>query len=60
MRADFLYLAKVAGQEEKAKQFDGMIQSKIGDKGLEGIDPKKPIGAYGWVGKWASTANSSS
>ncbi|HEY7311372.1 MAG TPA: hypothetical protein VH643_18570 [Gemmataceae bacterium] len=50
LRADFLYLAKLVGQEEKATQFDKMIESQIGDKKLQGIDLKKPIGAYGWVG----------
>jgi hypothetical protein len=51
VRADFRYLAKVVGQEEKAKQLDEMLKARIGDKGLEGIDPKKPIGAYGSVGR---------
>lgn len=51
LRADFLYLAKVVGEGEKAKQLEGLIKSKIGDKGLQGIDTKKPIGAYGWIGK---------
>lgn len=50
LRGDFRYLAEVVGQAEKAKQLDGIIKSKLGDKGLEGIDNKKPIGAYGWVG----------
>src|SRR5262245_12282472 len=50
LRSDFLYLAKLVGQEEKAEQFDKLIESKIGEKGLEGIDLKKPFGAYGWVG----------
>jgi hypothetical protein len=52
LRGDFRYLAEVVGQAEKAKQFDELIKSKLGDKGLEGIDPKKPIGAYGWVGSF--------
>jgi len=51
VRADFRYLAQILGQEEKAKQFDAMLKSKIGDKGLEGVDTKKPIGAYGSVGQ---------
>jgi hypothetical protein len=50
LRGDFRYLAEVVGQAEKAKQFDELIKSTLGDKGLRGIDPKKPIGAYGWVG----------
>jgi hypothetical protein len=52
LRSDFRYLAEVVGEAEKAKQLDGIIKSKLGDKGLEGIDNKKPIGAYGWVGSF--------
>ena len=51
LRGDFRYLAEVVGQGEKAKQFDELIKSKLGEKGLEGIDNKKPIGLYGWVGE---------
>jgi hypothetical protein len=51
LRGDFRYIAEVVGQAEKAKQLEGIIKSKLGEKGLEGIDNKKPIGAYGWVGK---------
>jgi hypothetical protein len=50
LRADFLYLAEVVGEGEKAKQLEGIIKSKLGDKGLEGIDNMKAIGAYGWIG----------
>jgi hypothetical protein len=50
LRRDFRYLAGVIGEGEKAKQLDEIIKSKLGEKGLEGIDTKKPIGAYGWVG----------
>ncbi|MGH7225996.1 MAG: hypothetical protein ACRELF_22485, partial [Gemmataceae bacterium] len=50
LRGDFRYLAEVVGQAEKAKQLDGILKSQLGDKGLKGIDNKKPIGAYGWVG----------
>lgn len=52
LRGDFRYLAEVVGQAEKAKQLDELIKSKLGDKGLQGIDGKKPIGAYGWVGSF--------
>jgi hypothetical protein len=44
---DFRYLAKLAGQEEPARQVEGIIQSRRGPKGLGGIDTKKPWGAYG-------------
>ena len=50
LRGDFRYLAEVVGQAEKAKQLDGILKSQLGDKGLKGINNKKPIGAYGWVG----------
>jgi hypothetical protein len=50
LRGDFRYLGEVVGEGERAKQLDELIKSKLGEKGLEGIDPKKPLGAYGWVG----------
>jgi hypothetical protein len=50
LRGDFRYLAEVVGEAEKAKQLDELIKSKLGDNGLQGIDTKKPIGLYGWVG----------
>jgi hypothetical protein len=50
LRGDFRYLGEVVGEGEKAKQLDELIKSKLGEKGLEGIDAKKPIGAYGWIG----------
>jgi hypothetical protein len=45
--ADARYLAKLAGREAETKEFEKMLKSKTGPKGLEGIDTKKPIGAYG-------------
>jgi len=50
LRADFRYLGEVVGEGEKAKQLDELITSKLGEKGLESLDVKKPIGAYGWIG----------
>lgn len=52
LRGDFRYLGEVVGEGEKAKQLDELIKSKLGEKGLEGIDAKKPIGIYGWVGEF--------
>ncbi len=46
---DFKYLATLAGRAEEAKQFDGLIKSRVGEKGLEGIDTKRPLGLYGTV-----------
>ncbi len=50
LRGDFVYLAKLIGEEEKAKQIDALIKAQLGDKGLDGIDPKKPLAAYGSIG----------
>jgi hypothetical protein len=44
-------LVTLAGREEIAQQVEGLIQAKIGAKGLEGIDTKRPLGAYGRFGK---------
>ena len=45
--SDAKYLAELAGKEEEAKQTEKMLKGLLGDpKGLEGIDPKKPIGLY--------------
>jgi hypothetical protein len=40
------YLAGLAGQEEHARQVERMIKNRIGEKGLEGIDAKRPLGIY--------------
>jgi hypothetical protein len=44
-------LVALAGREEIANQVEGLIRAKIGAKGLEGIDPARPLGAYGRFGK---------
>lgn len=44
-------LVSLAGREEIAKQVEGLIKTKIGNKGLEGIDPARPFGAYSRFGK---------
>ena len=44
-------VVKLVGQEEAAHQIEGLIKSKIGKKGLEGIDPARPFGAYVRFGK---------
>src|SRR6266850_786593 len=44
-------VVRLVGQEEYAKQIEGLIKSKIGKKGLEGIDPTRPFGAYVRFGK---------
>jgi hypothetical protein len=47
--ADAKYLAGLAGQEEQAKQFEKMIPSFLGPKGLAGtgLDTSRPLGLYG-------------
>jgi hypothetical protein len=44
---DIKYLATLAGRGEEAKQFEGLIKARVGQKGLEGINTKKPLGLYG-------------
>jgi hypothetical protein len=46
LRSGFLYLARLAGQSESATQLDMLADLQVG----QGIDRKKPMGAYGWVG----------
>jgi hypothetical protein len=47
---DVRYLSEMAGKEDDAKNIEGILKQVIGDKGLEGIDSKKPIGAYATIG----------
>jgi hypothetical protein len=44
-------LVSLAGREEIAKQVEGLVKAKIGNQGLEGIDPARPFGAYARFGK---------
>src|SRR5262249_7072432 len=44
---DFQYVAGLAGREEEAKQLQGLLSSRAGPKGLEGIDTRRPLGLYG-------------
>src|SRR5207253_11073667 len=46
---DAKFLAKEVGKENEANQFEQLIQSQIGPKGLFGIDTKKPLGLYAKV-----------
>ena len=50
MMGDAKYIMSLAGQEELAKQLQGMFKSMVGKEGLRGIDTKKPLGFYGTVG----------
>jgi hypothetical protein len=46
--ADGMFLAALGGEkaEEFAKQIHGIIKGRTSDKGLEGIDLKRPLGWY--------------
>jgi hypothetical protein len=44
--ADARFLAAQAGQEEAARQLEKTLQAMTGGKGIEGLDTKRPIGAY--------------
>src|SRR5262245_57417550 len=48
--ADARYLFALVDKEEEGKQLEKFLKSKTGPKGLEGVDPKKPIGLYGTLG----------
>src|SRR5262245_65797966 len=48
--ADFKYLATQVGKEEEAKQGEQLLKERITSKGLDGIDAKKPMGAYVFAG----------
>jgi hypothetical protein len=48
--ADLRYLAEQAGRGEEAKQFEKLVKSLGGDKGIEGLDPKKPLALYAYLG----------
>ncbi len=41
------FVAAQAGQEEVFKQVEGILKAMTGAKGIEGLDPKRAIGAYG-------------
>ncbi len=50
LAADLRYLAEQLGRGEEAIQFEKLLKSMTGDKGLEGLDPKKPMGLYVYIG----------
>ncbi len=39
-------LAKLAGDKDTARQFNDFIKQKLGPKGLDGVDVRKPLGLY--------------
>jgi hypothetical protein len=50
LRSDFFYLSRLAGQDLYAVQLDMLIELRTGNTGLRGVDRKKPMGGYGWIG----------
>jgi hypothetical protein len=50
LKEDVRYLGELAGQEEIAKQIEVLIKQRTGPKGIEGLDTKRPIGAYANIG----------
>jgi hypothetical protein len=49
--SDARYLASLAGDKERARQVEKMIRARIGEKGLDGIDAKRPFGLYAAFGE---------
>ena len=43
--ANLKLLATVVGREQNALDLQGLIKAKVGDKGLQGIDMKRPVRA---------------
>jgi hypothetical protein len=48
--ADAKYLAALADRDELVKQVEGLIKSKTGPKGIDGVDAKRPVGLYATIG----------
>ena len=46
---DIQYVADLAGRGEEAKQLEGLFKSRVGPKGLDGLDTKRPLGLYGTI-----------
>src|SRR5581483_1464986 len=44
-------LVTLTGEEAAARQIEGLLKAKVGTKGIEGIDPARPLGAYVRFGK---------
>ncbi len=53
----FEYVAGLAGKEDVAKQVRELLKNLAADgKGIEGVDPKKPFGAYATLAKEVETS----
>lgn len=50
LQENLFFLAESVGKKEEARQVEGLLKLMTGPKGLEGIDPEKPFGFYGYLG----------
>ena len=50
IREGFVYLARLAGRGDAARDWDRLIATATAGRGLAGIDRRRPAGAYGWIG----------
>ncbi len=50
LRADFKYLATLAGKEEQVLQLEALLKSRTNNKEREAFDTRRPIGLYGTPG----------
>lgn len=47
--SDLQFLTEQAGRGEELKQVEGLLKAAIGDKGLEGLDTKKPMALHAYL-----------
>lgn len=50
LRDGWLYVARLAGRGDAARDWDRMMAAVTAGRGLAGIDPRRPAGGYGWIG----------
>lgn len=50
---DLGYLGELTGRKEMAQQLEGFLKEKGGEKGLQGVDTKRPMAIYGQFGATA-------
>ena len=50
MMETFYLLADRVGRNEEAKQLEKVLKAGTGPNGIQGLDPKRPMGVYGSIG----------
>ena len=50
LRDNIKYLGQLAGREREVEKLEAALNDRLGAKGLEGLDAKRPLGLYGRVG----------